>query len=181
MSRLFLPPTVARELLDERARYEADVTRACHSDHVCEQWNRELARLDPLLRMMRAPETEVVGTPLVPGHYHLIRINEGAPASVTPIRGPDGEFIYPPGRLLEQIKSMDLQDTRVERMRERTQRVLDERLERDKERLREERQREVLEKWWAASRTQVTTNTTVPWTQNHAGRRGARKKSRADS
>jgi hypothetical protein len=177
MGRLFLPPRVARELLEERRQFAGAIDRETYKDEVCHRWDKELSRLDPLLEMVRARDCFVVGTPLLPGHYHVIRRNEGAPPSVIPIRGPEG-FIYPPGRLLEQLKTMDLQDARVERMRERVQRSLEERAERDRERVREERQREILERWWATSRTQVSMNPDVPWHQNAAGRRGARPKAK---
>src|SRR5258706_6870468 len=114
---LFVPPSVARELLDERQQFSAAVERGTYSDPICEQWDRELKRLDPLLRMRRAYDAYVIGTPLLPGHYHLIRDNPGAPPSVTPVRGPGGEFVYPPGNLLDRLKTMDLWDARVAAMR----------------------------------------------------------------
>lgn len=176
MPHLFVPPAVAHALLEERRVYAADLARACHTDHVCDRWNRELRRLDPLLRMVRAPEMEVVGTPLVPGCYHLIRDNPDAPQSVTPITGPDGGFREPPGSLLEQLQSMDLQNPSVRRMRARVQQKLDEQQDRRREEIRGERQRDLLERWRAVSRTQVSTNTDTPWSQNVNGRRGAARK-----
>jgi hypothetical protein len=176
MARLFLPPNVARELLDERRQFTAAIDRETYKDEVCHEWDRELSRLDPLLEMVRANECFVIGTPLVPGHYHVVRRNPGAPPSVFPVRGPDGEFTHPSGGLLEKLKTMDLQDTRVERMRERMQKSLDERQEREKQQAREERQEEALERWLAVSRAQVSMNADAPWSQNAAGRRGARPK-----
>lgn len=175
MSRLFVPPKVARELLAERQKYVADLDAACHVDQVCKDWTRELRRLDPLLRMVRAPEYPVVGTPLLPGHYHMIRDNPGAPPSVTPVRGPNGE-VDPPGSLLERLKSMDLQDARVVAAREREQREVQASHDRDVQRHREDRDQNILEKWLAVSRTQISMNDSVPWAQNHQGtkRRGPR-------
>ncbi len=172
MGRLFLPPRVARELLDERQQFTAAIDREVFKDEVCHRWDRELSKLDPLLEMVRARDVFVVGTPLVPGHYHVLRRNPGAAPSVIPVRGPEGEFVYPPGRLLEQLKSMDLQDTRVERMRARLQRSADEREEREKQRAREERREELRDRIKAARETSVLVSPDVPWTQNAQGRRG---------
>ena len=175
MSRIFLPPKVARELLEERQQFASDIDKVCHSDKTCETWTRELKRLDPLLRMVRAPEHNVLGLPLHAGCYHLIRDNVGAPPSVTPVLGPDGGFTEPPGKLLDELKGMDLWDTRVERMRERIQRAEAEREERQKLARRQEKVEEITERWDAATRTQISMNRDTPWSQNAAGARQVRK------
>lgn len=172
MGRLFLPPNVARELLDERRQFAAAIDRESYKDEVCHQWDKELSRLDPLLEMVRAREVFVIGTPLTPGYYHVVRRNENAAPSVFPVRGPDGEFIHPPGRLLEQLKTMDLQDTRVERMRARLQRAADEQEERRLERARQERREELRDRVSALRDVRVSFNDGERWTQNVAGRRG---------
>lgn len=168
---LFVPPTVARELLDERAQFTAAVMRGTYQDDLCKQWDRELKRLDPLLTMRRAYEAYVIGTPLLPGHYHLIRENPGAPPSVTPVRGPDGGFAYPPGNLLESLKRCDLQDVRVMAERKREMDRAEYALQRQKEHDREVRQDETMERWRAVSRTQISMNPDMPWAQNAAGLR----------
>lgn len=177
MSRLFLPPRVARELIEETRRFAADVTSACHKDRICLEWDRELKRLDPLLEMVRAPEQQIIGTPLVPGHYHLIRRNQGAPVSVTPVSGPGGEFVEPPGRLLEQIKSTDLWDVNVTRMRERIRDAEESRRERQKEANRTDRQERIVDHFKAVTQASVSMNRDAPWHQNMAGRRGVKKAS----
>lgn len=175
MRHVFLPPKVARELIEERQKYVSDLDAACYVDQVCKDWTRELRRLDPLLRMVRAHEYPVIGTPLLPGHYHMIRDNQGAPPSVTPVRGPNGE-IDPPGSLLERLKSMDLQDARAVADREREQREVQAAHDRDVERHASARDGELVERVLAATRTQVSMNPDVPWHQNAAGKRGAKRR-----
>lgn len=176
MPRLFVPPKVARELAEETRRFNAAIDTVCSTDRICDEWTRELRRLDPLLRMVRAPEQPVLGLPLHAGCYHVVRDNPGAPTSVvTPVLNEHGGFMEPPGRLLDQLKGMDLQDTRVERMRERIARTEAERAQRAKELAREERQEELRDRVNAAMRTSVSMNPDAPWTQNAKGRRGKRE------
>jgi hypothetical protein len=114
----------------------------------------------------------VIGTPLVGGAYHLLRANQGAPLSVTPIVDKDGVPLpEPPGRLLEQLTLMDLQNESVGRMRERIAEEERRREERRKELVREQRQDTILEHWKAVSETSVSMNDSTPWSQNVAGRR----------
>lgn len=175
MARIFLPPRVARELLEERHQFAGAVERGTYTDRVCEDWTRELRKLDPRLRMRRAYEYYVIGTPLLPGHYHYVRDNEGAPPTVQPITGPDGEWCEPDGSVLEKLKRSDLQNTRVTRDLEAGRLRVELEQEREKERIRAERQDELLQRWQAASRTQVSMNRDTPWHQNAAGKRGARR------
>src|SRR4051812_33046097 len=106
MGRLWTSPKVKPEHLDNTARFAQAIRNATHENHVCRKWNRELERLDPLLRMVRA-DHYVIGTPLVAGAYHLLRANPTAPLSVIPIVDPEGRPLpEPPGRLLEQLQGM---------------------------------------------------------------------------
>lgn len=175
MAQLFIPPKVHQELLEERRQFAADLFNCTYVDDTCIRWNRELRRLDPRLSMRRAYDQPVLGMPLEPGCYHLIRDCPDAPPSVTPVRGPDGGFCEPPGGLLEQLKSMDMQNPNVIRMRARIQALEERRMERHKEELREERIDETLERLAAASQTRVSMNPDAPWSQNMNGRRGAKK------
>jgi hypothetical protein len=178
---LFVPPKVAKELMEERRQFAADLFKVTYVDDTCARWNRELRRLDDRLSMRRAYDTPVLGMPLEPGCYHLVRDNPDAPPSVTPVRGPDGGFCEPPGGLLEQLKSMDLWNVDVVRMRARTEALEQERIERTQEQLRDERVTETIERARAATRTQVSMNPDVAWTQNNSAAarraRGAKKAS----
>jgi hypothetical protein len=171
MPQLFVPPTVARELLDERRQFTAAVIKACKKDDVCRRWDKELQRLDPLLEMIVA-DVQVVGTPLLAGYYHLVRMNETTMPTVTPVTGPNGERIEPPGRLLEQLKATDLWNPQVTRLRERAVKAEQERNARLQEQARTDRQADMLEQWRAVSETSISMNRSAPWSQNVSGRRG---------
>lgn len=178
MATLFLPPRVARELLDERQRFAQCLRNACDTDAVCDEWNPELRRLDPLMQLVKAPEYTVVGMPLVPGHYHLIRWNEGAPPSVTPVRHADGSFRVPDSSLLDKLRFLDLQSAQVvaaHRVMQAREQIAE---AREKANTREARQGSILERYKAVSRTQVSMNDETPWAQNHAGYKRVRGNTR---
>ena len=147
------------------------------------EWTRELARLDPLLSMVKAPDCQVIGTPLVPGAYHVVRDNPGAPPSLIPIRDEEGRPIHPPGRLLDQLKAMDSWNTNVRAMQQRIRDAEEERQQRDRERRREERQEHILDHYKSVTETSISMNTDSPWTQNAspaARRDAAARKAKKD-
>jgi hypothetical protein len=177
MSRIFVPPRVARELAQESRQWAADLDKVCHTDKVCDEWTRELRGLDRRLRMVRAPDKPVLGLPLYPGCYHVIRDNDfGAPPSVvTAVRGPDGGFMEPPGKLLDALKEMDLQNPRVVAAMRARVAATEAAVEREKQQRHDEKVDEVMERWQAGTRTQVSMNPDTPWSQNAAGLRQVRK------
>lgn len=176
MSRLWLPPKVEQEHRDNTARFAQAIRNATHEDAVCRKWNREFARLDPLLRMVKS-DHGVVGTPLVAGAYHWLRANPGAPMTVTPIVDGHGRPLpEPPGRLLEELKRVDLQNDSAARWRQRIVEEERRREDRRRELIREQRQDEILERWKAVSETRVSMSDAEPWSQNVAGRRKKKEK-----
>ena len=183
MAHLLVPPSVARELAEETRQFAGVIDPACHQDRTCLEWTRELVRLDPHLSMVKAPDCQVVGTPLVPGAYHVKRDNPGAPPSLIPIRDEEGRPIHPPGRLLDQLKAMDAWNTNVREMQDRIRRVEEERQQRARENLRAERQENILDQYKSVTETSISMNTDTPWTQNAspaARRDAAVRKARKD-
>jgi hypothetical protein len=179
VTRLHLPPRVAREIHKEkweaqRAHQRATVERLLDfDDPVCREWRPVLEQVDPYLRLGRArPQAYEPEFNVRPGFYHWVRMNPTAAPTVEPITGPDGEsFTEPDSSLLDRLRGNDLQDPRAYAalIAKHEQRELAR--EREQEADREEINREVLERWAAASRTQVLVSDDVPWTQNAAGRR----------
>jgi hypothetical protein len=179
MSSLLLPGDVAREIQKKkwaelRAFHRAQLDQLFDfDDPVTREWNPELQRLDPLLRLGRArPKADPASTglPVRPGFYHWIRENDTAAPTMTAITGPDGEgFAYPSSGVLEDLRRSDLQNPAIfrallarqaARERDEEQAKLDER---------KDRRQEFSERWKAVSRTQVSMNTDTPWAQNAAG------------
>lgn len=180
MSRLFVPPKVKQELRENTRQFAAAIKAATFEDAVCYRWNKELARVDPLLRMVknRSDDRWVVGTPLVPGAYHLLGLpRHGGPMTVIPIVDPEGIALpEPPGRLLEDLKAMDLQNTQVTDMRRRIKEEEARREERRAALVREQRQDQILEDFKNVTNASVSMNRDTPWSQNASGKRGVKKK-----
>lgn len=173
MAQLFLPPGVSRELQQERLAHYARVVALTQHADTMDDFNRDLKAIDPYLELVKAKETIEVGTPLKPGYWHIIRHNPGAPPSVMTIEGPDGEYVEPSSGVFRQLLEWcDLQNPAVgHRRRERAQAARDaehKRLARE----RQEADEEAIERYHAATRTQVSM--TPGWSQNTAGRRGRR-------
>lgn len=186
MSRLYVPAKTAREIekekwAEQRARWRAVLSELFDfDDPVCQEWNPRLRDIDPLLRLGRArgrvqvPEFGWVRA----GFYHWVRDNDetgAAPTISQPITTTDDQFREPDSGVLEELRQSDLRHPLVwaelmER-RGRAERAEEEWLAAE----REERQAEIVDRFLAATRTQVSLNRDVPWSQNHAGRRGARK------
>jgi hypothetical protein len=76
--------------------------------------------------------------------------------------------------VFDALAEADLWNERANRDRARIKREAEEAKRRREEQERRDRDAEVLERWKAVSRAQVSMNRDVPWSQNHAGRRGVR-------
>lgn len=168
---LWVPPKVAEELVDRRKDYTRRVLGLMHLEGgILNRWNAELRKIDPHLRLGQAFESVPEGYPLVPGYYHLVRLNPDAPPTTEPIMGPNGEFVEPSGQMLERLRASDLQNPAVMRDRQKREQLAEELKERATARLREERRDELFGRLAAATETRVSM---VPgWSQNAAGKRG---------
>lgn len=177
---VWLPPTVSRELLAEREQFRAVLedqavrAKLIAVKGILDQFNYELQRIDPKLELIRAQESVPAGIPMKPGYYHLVRWNEGAPPSVWPVEGPNGEFEEPTSRVFEMLKHNDLWDPRNMRLMRQREALAEQAADRQKIRDRQERQEEIMERVAAATRTQVSMNRDTPWSQNASGRRHKR-------
>jgi hypothetical protein len=180
MSRVFLPPNVSRELLEEREAREARAFEAIQSrdDQAwVDDFNKELRRIDDYLQLVWCPDPapiDAIAAGAKPGRFHVARHNPGAPVSLIPIETPDGEFRQPDSSVFEDLRRADLWSSSNAQERRRVRRELDLARERREVHEREERAAMALEMWKAVSRTQVSMNSSVPWAQNHQGakRRG---------
>lgn len=176
MSRLWTPhtrtyrPTVSREHREGSVAHRASVLSMMCETPICAHWDRELRKLDDLLRLRKAKDqAHEVG--VRPGFYHLLRLNREGPLWVQVLQGPSGEFVEPSSAMLEALRMCDLQNARAVRAREQ--------MDKDAEiaRLRQEanddeaRGQEARERVAALTRTQVLVSPDVPWSQNSAGRK----------
>lgn len=173
-ARSYRAPRVTREHYQNMLAWEAEVLAALHWEGgILDHWNRELKDIDPLLRLTQAGLTvSVMG--VLPGFYHLVRLRDPSNATMmmlTPLQGPGGVFVEPSDAMLRGLRAADLQNRRA----------VDDRLRRDQETARakaseearddDDRRSEISQRLDAIMRTQVSMNTDVPWSQNHAGGR----------
>lgn len=185
-SGLWLPrsaePKVSRELQANTREWEQTLLSMMHQEGgVLDHWNRELQQIDPNLRLMQAMEGAAVPG-VIAGFYHLVRLRDPAKPDmlmVVPLRGPSDEFVEPTDYMLEALRMSDLQNTAAVEAREKHD------LQAEASRLRAEareadaRRDEGLERFLAATRTQVLMSPDVPWHQNAAGKRGRGRKPKA--
>jgi hypothetical protein len=172
MSRLWVPtarahrPKVSREHEEGTKEWEAAVLSMMHQEGgIIDHWNPVLAKIDPKLRLMQATAlAEEAG--VLPGYYHLVRLNEGAPMWVQALTGPSGEFIEPTDAMLRGLRAADLQNPTVVRDRQRTDEVAARRKKRDEANEDEDRVQDTIEHWDAVSRTQIPMSPEIAWTQN---------------
>lgn len=169
---LWTPPMASRELVERRLEYAAGLAHMVHMKDTMDYFNKQLQEIDPYLQLVKAEEKVSAGTPLRPGFWHVIRHNPGAPPSVMTIEGEEGEYIEPNSRIFTLLQKNDMWNSNSLKEENRKRRLLQEAEDRQKEREREARQQEMLERYKAATRTQVSM---IPgWSQNVSGKRGRR-------
>lgn len=177
---MWLPPGVTQEMFKERQRREGEAMQALDpagQQEWVERFNRELKAIDPYLKLLWCPDpapVDAVACGAQPGRWHVMRHNPGAPISLLPITGPDGQYVEPNSAVFEKLRASDWWSPEVMRERKRVK----EELERAKER-REAQERaafdqEMLERWQAVSRAQISMSRDQPWSQNVKGRRRVR-------
>lgn len=177
MSTLFVPPAVAAELVEERRRREAATLNVLREEAVYDHWNKELRQIEPNLQLVWCPDPAPVDAAAAgakPGRWHIVRHNPAAPMTFITLEGPDGSYREPGGWMLDKLREGDLWNAQVARDREALKRRTEDARRREEARLREERDNEVIEAYKAATRTQVSMNRDVAWSQNASGQRAAR-------
>lgn len=177
MSQLWTPPKVRRELQETTAEHNSAVLSMFELQYgILDKWNRELKKIDPLLRLGRAKE-KAHAPGVEPGFYHLIRINPGAPIWVQPLHDGQGNFVEPTSRMLDLLRASDLQNTAAVRAREAEDAAQVRAVEKAKEDGHEERVDTMMEHWRASSQVRIPFRglERTGWSQAVAGRRGVKR------
>lgn len=189
---VWVPPRVSRELREESRRREQQAALALHAE---ERWDwqkrfdAQLDRVVPGMKLARCPDPaplDAVAQGARPGYWHVVWPGyKGGPLNVQPLTldtdtgeprlGGDGPGVEPGSWVFDALAKADLWSERANRERERIRREAEVARDRRLERERAERDADVLERYLAVSRTQVSLNRDTPWSQNAAGRRGARQ------
>jgi hypothetical protein len=140
-----------------------------------EHWNRELKSIDERLEMAWFDET-VNHPAVVPCRYHILRHNEPpAPMSVIPVVDSEGNFVEPDSGIFEMLLKGDMWSEAAQRERKRAIKLAEAAKDRERERETEDRRQEIIERIQANTRTFVSMSRDSAWSQNAAGRRGARR------
>lgn len=192
MSTLWKPPAVEAQLREESARREHAALRALATDHRW-AWKREFdAQLERVLTGMQlawCPDPaplDAVAQGAMPGRWHVAwpAANGGPLVNLLPLvrdygtgefrLGGEGDFAEPGAWVFDRLAESDMWDDRVMRDRRRIVREAEEAKRRRKEMEAAEFDLECFEHYKAATRTFVSMNRSVPWSQNHAGERAAK-------
>lgn len=180
----FVAPKVSRQHREGTRAWETQVLSSMHTvGGVLDHWNRELKQIDPNLRLMQAHDrAECAG--VIAGYYHLVRLRDPGRDEmlmVVPLRGPNNEFVELTGDMLEALRLCDLQNDQALEAKRNALAREEASAARATANEEEERLEEGIERFKAASRTQILTSPDVPWTQNNspASRRDRGERKRA--
>jgi hypothetical protein len=180
MAHLFVPPSVAQDLQNETARRTAEALKAVRAEHTARwvaEFNRELQNIDSHLKLVWAPDplpVDAVGSGARPGRWHVMRHNPGTVPSFLCIED-NGEYVDPDSRVFERLRSLDWWNAEVNRDRRRVQAELERARERREAEERKQMDDQVIERYKALNTASVSMNRSTPWTQNRAGKRGAKR------
>lgn len=133
------------------------------------EFDAHLKQIDHRLSLVKATENSTQAG-LVPGFWHVQRLNDVTMPSYLPITMPDGSFSEPTSWHLEQLRKSDLQRPgALDELRKRQEREAAQR-ERDKALLRGDRVEELLGRVKAIESPGVSM--APGWTYRKSGRRG---------
>ena len=169
-ARTYRAPKVSREHWEAMLAWEAQVQAAMHWEGgILDHWNPELSKLDPFLCLAQAgPGARVAG--VMPGCYHLVRRRDPATATfmmLAPLH-VDGKFVEPSDAMLRGLRAADLQNPRAVHDRMERDRLAARAEANSEKRDDEDRVEEMIGRYDAITRTQVSMSDT-PWSQNAAG------------
>jgi hypothetical protein len=176
------PPKVTDRLRDETVKREAHAFLGLTTDDGSQwwrDWNRDLEAFMPGLRLCWCPDpapVDAVALGARPGRYGLLFPSVmGGPVSVSSFSGPNDEFVQPGAWVFDMLRANDWQNPLVRADRERALEAAERAKAKREQDERDEMTQEILERYLAVSRAQVSMSRDVPWSQNSAGRRGARQ------
>jgi hypothetical protein len=157
-SQLYLPES-ARPAI-ERDRAEVAAQFYSLKSELAE-WNAELQRIDPRLRMVKAKENTPADSPLKAGYYHIVMDVPGHPSTILPLEYDNGEYREPGSWVYPFMEEQDMWNDRARRAsRKRGERVR-EAQERRKEQEQQRYAEQFNERWRAANSTQISVSRDV--------------------
>jgi len=181
--RAWVPPKVSKELREETERREGAALQALQLDHIWaykKEFDADLNRIVEGMKLVWCPDpapVEAVTMGARAGRWGLLCPPiKGGPWSIKPLLGDDGDSYVEPGSwVFDMLRAQDWWNPEVRRDRERAMEELERTKKRREQQEHEDRTQEMLERWMAATRTQVSMNSNSKWSQNVRGKRGTLK------
>jgi hypothetical protein len=174
-SSLWVPPQVDRQLAENTRQHNLATLAMFELNYgIAGKWNKEkspLRKLDPFLRVGRAKE-KADGLGVIPGFYHLLRINPSAPIWVMPLHDGNGGFVEPSDAMLDMLRRADMQNEQVMRDEDKRQEREAKSVERAEALAKEQRVDHMMDNWRALDRPKVLFSDDVKWSNKPAGKRG---------
>lgn len=152
MAQLWLPSSAQDEINQDRAEIAAEYAEVRGTlDH----FTRELRKIDPRLKMVKAHDRVRPGSPLKPGYYHVLLESPGHPTTIMPVEYDNGAYREPDSAVFEMVERNDLWNDRAQRANRERRRKLKEAAERQRARESRERVDHFNERWASANRTSI--------------------------
>jgi hypothetical protein len=164
---LLLPEHVVRDVREETV---SNVRLGVRTPE-CEEYTRELRKIDSYLELILFPERAVPHPGLVPGAYHIVRWNPTMAPTVEALIDGFGQPLRLGSWVFDKVRAADLWSTEAVKDRERFERRALAARDAAKAREKADHLEELRDRANAAWRTSVSL-TDAPWSQNSAGRRG---------
>lgn len=169
---VWIPGETLRKQEHARARQMAELNGLAQLTGICREWTPVLKEIDPYLEMVWVPENARAAG-LTPGRFTVLRHNPGAPPSIIPVEGPDGEFVIPNSGLLDVLRKADLWSSQAVKERKRKERELEDAKKRQEDREREERIEEFTDRWKALEPSVSMTGQGKGWSYKAGAKRAA--------
>lgn len=165
---LWLPPTHAQQLVEDRLRHNLEVEAQTERIDFLETWNHELKRIDRRLTMVQAREN-ARHPALRPGRFYVLLIEDGVPTAIFP---PDGSgYDHPSSLVYEDIRRWDGWSNRSEKQREKRLREIDRAREYRERREHEDRLEEAMDRFHNKEAPYISFSRDHRWTNSTRGRR----------
>jgi hypothetical protein len=154
-----MPPRFREEVERDRAAIISEVVEV---EQTLREYTRELQKIDPHLRMIKAKPNADPEGPLKAGYYHVIRDAPGMPVYVTPLMWDNGEYREPGSWVYEHVQYEDLWNDRSQKAQRKRNKEFEKARQRQKDRDALARAAEYDERVKQANSTQILVKGGIP-------------------
>jgi hypothetical protein len=115
MPTLYLPQSMQEESRRDKAAMAAMIEEV---ESTLAEFNAELRKIDPYLRMIRALPVVSPESGLIANYYHVVRDEPNSPLFVTPLMWDNGEYREPGSWVFPYIQGQDMWNDRAQKDRQ---------------------------------------------------------------